>query len=34
MLDLLYVLFATARSSLKPQRELASENLGPTRPRA
>ena len=27
MLDLLYVLFATARSSLKPQRELALENL-------
>jgi hypothetical protein len=27
MLDLRYVLFATARSSLKPQRELALENL-------
>ena len=27
MLDLLYVMFATARSSLKPQRELALENL-------
>ena len=27
MLDLLYVLFATARSSLRPQRELALENL-------
>jgi hypothetical protein len=27
MLDLLYVLFATARSSLKPQRELALQNL-------
>ena len=27
MLHLLYVLLATARSSLKPQRELALENL-------
>jgi hypothetical protein len=27
MLPLLYVLLATARSSLKPQRELALENL-------
>jgi hypothetical protein len=27
MLDLLYVLFATARSGLKSQRELALENL-------
>jgi Flp pilus assembly protein TadD len=27
MLQLLYVLLATARSSLKPQRELALENL-------
>jgi len=27
MLPLLYALFATARSSLRPQRELALENL-------
>ena len=27
MLDLLYALLATARSSLRPQRELALENL-------